>query len=154
MKLSKNKKGFTLVELLLVMAIIGILAGIIFISIGSARKRARVTTFKQQMKNIAVAATQCTDVGGAIQLTSGEDLCDKSTGIGQVPEIKQCDGTSGFVAMTAGDGGLSGDDFEIDAFCTISGTAVVCDAKCTSNGCIFDDPSIPEANDGCPETSH
>ncbi|RUA19603.1 MAG: 50S ribosomal protein L3, partial [Flavobacteriia bacterium] len=47
-----RKGGFTLVELLLVMAIIGILAGIIFIAIGPARKRARVTAFKESMKNI------------------------------------------------------------------------------------------------------
>jgi len=42
-----NKKGFTLVELLLVIAIIGILAAVLFVGLGNQRERARVTTFKE-----------------------------------------------------------------------------------------------------------
>ncbi len=151
MKLRKNKGGFTLVELLLVMAIIGILAAIIFISIGSARKRARITTFKESMKNLAVAATQCTDNGGSINdatADGGTDLCSTG-GIGKIPNIRQCNGTNGFVEVTANPN--VGDDFEITSTCTVADT-VDCVATCTANGCEFDDPGNPGNNDGCPRT--
>ncbi len=152
MKLINNKKGFTLVELLLVMAIIGILASIIFISIGSARKRARITTFKESMKNIAVAATQCTDIGGTIDgenANGSEALCSIGT-IGDIPLIKECNGSLNPIGIEANPN--SGDDFEIVAECPISDSAN-CTATCTANGCVFDDTEDDASdNDNCPNT--
>ena len=157
MKLFKNKKGFTLVELLLVMAIIGILAGIIFISIGSTRKRARITTFKEAMKNLAVAATQCIDAGGEIAgKKAGDSLCsDGNNGnieIGNIPEIKQCDGTN--ETITIDPTTSTGDDFVIEATCKVA-TDLECQAVCNVNGCYFDDSGgTPgeDHNNGCPNT--
>lgn len=52
----KNKKGFTLVEMLVVVAIIGLLAGVVLTSVGPARSRAkdaRVISGLTQVRAIA-----------------------------------------------------------------------------------------------------
>ena len=49
------KKGFTLLELLLVIAIIGILATIVITAIGSAKDKAQTARAKQETNNMATA---------------------------------------------------------------------------------------------------
>jgi len=165
MNLRKNKKvdqsvehGFTLVELLLVMAIIGILAGVIFVAIGPARKRARVTAFKEQMKNIATAASLCVDGGGGIIETSGNGsasadgtstLCQGINGIGKIPKIRQCKGGTDNVDIVVTEG--TTEDFVIEATCNVTSGNTKCYASCTMNGCTFGN-SIG-GNDGCPNVN-
>lgn len=47
--MKNNKKGFTLIEILTVIMIIGILASVILVSMDTARKRAADTTIKNQI---------------------------------------------------------------------------------------------------------
>jgi general secretion pathway protein G len=50
-----NKVGFTLIEMLVVISIIGILATLVTANLNSARSRARDTQRKSDIKNIATA---------------------------------------------------------------------------------------------------
>jgi prepilin-type N-terminal cleavage/methylation domain-containing protein len=49
------KKAFTLIELLIVIAIIAILAGVVFINLNSARKRARDVEIKNNLSEFSKA---------------------------------------------------------------------------------------------------
>lgn len=52
---SKNEKAFTLVELLLVVTIIGILAGAVLVNMGGQSQRARETRAQMDIQAISVA---------------------------------------------------------------------------------------------------
>lgn len=53
----KDKKGFTLVELVVVIAILGVLAGIAVPKLGTSRKRAAITAHNANVRTLINAAT-------------------------------------------------------------------------------------------------
>ena len=56
-KIKRNNKGFTLVELVVVIAILGILAGIAVPKLGASRKNAAITAHNANVKTLMSAAT-------------------------------------------------------------------------------------------------
>ncbi len=83
-KLSKTKKGFTLIEILIVVAIIGILATIVVVSMRQASDRgksAKIISSVVQVRSIADDLY--------LQNTDGyKDLCDLSGGFGTNADLQ------------------------------------------------------------------
>lgn len=65
-KIKKNNKGFTLVELVVVIAILGILAAIAVPKLGASRKRAAITAHNANVRTLMSAATMYIADGGEI----------------------------------------------------------------------------------------
>jgi len=65
MILKTKTRAFTLLELLIVVAIIGILAGIVLLSMGSARKKGNNAAIKAQMSQMRGAAEIYNDDNGS-----------------------------------------------------------------------------------------
>jgi len=134
-----NKKGFTLVELLLVIAIIGILASVLFVSLGKQRERARMTTFKENMRGLVTAATACHDAGGTVQATQESAVCSPSNSIGDIPSMNDCDGNGTIAAANFSVASATADNWTYTATCTTTDAATDCVATCTVDGCVFAD---------------
>lgn len=142
-----EEKGFTLVELLLVIAIIGILAAILFVGLGNQRERARVTTFKENMRGLVTTYTACTDGGGTIGVGDTEtpniQVCNPpgQSGIpntSYLPQITQCNDASDYVVIVTPVGATAkGDLWKVTADCNRGTGSSKCTATCTSDGCTF-----------------
>jgi len=74
------RQGFTLVELLLVMAIIGIMAGVIMVGMGSSRKKARVTSALKTADSIVAEAAECYLKNGTFTDWTSGNICGPSSG--------------------------------------------------------------------------
>jgi general secretion pathway protein G len=69
--LTPRHTGFTLIELMVVIAIIGILAGIIMVSLSAAKGRANDAKRKSDLKNLSLALSQYYNDNGAYPSTGG-----------------------------------------------------------------------------------
>ena len=130
--INKNEKGFTLVELLLVIAIIGVLAAVLFVSLGRQRERARVSAFKQQMRALVPVITTCRDSAGTILAAgNGTAVCNPAGnhGLHLTNDARvDCDGAGSYSVATSGTEGVLG---------SCNTTAGVCTATCDPQGCVY-----------------
>ncbi len=94
----KKSHGFTLIELMIVIVIIGMLAGIILVSTNGARTKSAVSAVKSSIRSIVPAGVICrgaTPSPGTVQTgVPGDLLCSLNAGAGGTsspwPEISQC----------------------------------------------------------------
>ena len=113
----KVEKGFTIIELLIVIAIIGILAVTVMQVMKNVRFKAKNASFRSSVSSIKTVWTVCCDGGGDIYTkgaTEGSDIyiCDNQSiidavyprddNIGDVAVGTQCNGGHYEVTITPG----------------------------------------------------
>lgn len=74
---NKNKKGFTFIELLIVIAILGILASIIMVNLRSAKARGQEASAKSTARSIIASLIDCKSDDGVAIL--GNPAADETT---------------------------------------------------------------------------
>ncbi len=97
----KNKRAFTLIELLIVIAIIGILASVVLVSLNSARNKANAASAKATISSLGPAVAVCCDnPANTFNTVIGGDVC--STAVGSVlPTAAQLKSTNVTYAQVA-----------------------------------------------------
>lgn len=136
----KKKRGFTLVELVIVIAIIAILAAMAIPKLGSMRTNARVSNDVAAAKNIATIAStmiangQITTSTTSLTLNAGDDLSKAL--------LAQLDGKANTGVSEA-----SGKPFKV-SFGTDGSVTVTVDSKTKTDNQLFPD------NDGSGRTTY
>ncbi len=102
--MNANLRGFTVLELLIVMSMIVVLATVILASLNNARKKGKITTAQSQIEEINKAASLAyIDTGSFLGIT--EDYCNPSTfGSGGNSPI----GDSNIIVKSTGDASWKG----------------------------------------------
>ncbi len=89
---AKNLGGFTLIEMLIVIAIIGILASIVLVGLGPVQRSARDSRRASDLRSVQNALELCYSKGGSYPVAANwAELITALTGIGGSP---QCGGSA------------------------------------------------------------
>ncbi len=130
-KISDSKGGFTLVELLLVLAIISILSGTILVSVSAHKKRAEEAKMQAQLAGAIQNMVLCRSDDGTINephdSAGGGDICSLSSNYGKWPKTGAPTNFSNYVS----DGAFEDGNWFVY---TDDGTARIC-CNSGSNQC-------------------
>jgi prepilin-type N-terminal cleavage/methylation domain-containing protein len=83
-----SKKGFSLTELLVAIAIVSILAGVVLISMSSYRNKANVSKVNTALNSAVASMASCWTFGGKVtKPEDGADICMLGQAYGQWPNF-------------------------------------------------------------------
>jgi prepilin-type N-terminal cleavage/methylation domain-containing protein len=85
--MNKNKTGFTLIEILVAIAIASILAATIMVSMSGSGEKARTARALAQASSLIPAMESCWGNGGNV--SSSGQLCSLGAGYGSVPSLPE-----------------------------------------------------------------
>lgn len=93
----KNQKGFSLIELLLVISIVAILASAILVAISGQREKARASKVLMELSATLQPMMMCWSDGGTIgSRSNGGNICSLGGSYGQWPNLS----SSGWTYVT------------------------------------------------------
>jgi len=127
----KTKNAFTLVEILITIGIIGILVGIILVSLGPQRQRAQNASVTTTVHSAVVAAKVCATDEETISDPStsvGSPICTNSVGVW--PDLTEADAAASWGGCTFAQDSADG----TFTFCATLGDATI--VTCTETGCV------------------
>lgn len=134
MTMYNSSKGFTLIEVLLTMVIIGILGAVVFVTIGNQRQKARVTAALQSVQGVPDFAHECNFLKKPLETpTAGNPICSGSTS--RWPDVAKS--SSGECAYD--NSGFVGADYSFLVDCSEAGRKITCGISGANNGCQIQD---------------
>jgi prepilin-type N-terminal cleavage/methylation domain-containing protein len=85
-----KRSGFTLIEILLAIAIIGILAAVILISLSGYRASARSSKLNSSLSSVVTSLQSCWAFGGQVNAPSNNaQICTLASSYGNWPDVSQ-----------------------------------------------------------------
>ena len=132
--MNKMQKGFTLIELMIVVAIIGILAAIAIPSYQNYTKKAKFTEVVQATAAVKTAVEVCAqDQGALTNCTAGSNgiPADITTATGKLAGLTTAAGVISATAISTG--GLSGETFTLTPTLSTTGVTWGKSGTCTTN---------------------
>jgi prepilin-type N-terminal cleavage/methylation domain-containing protein len=142
-KITSNKFGFSLVELLVVISIISILAAVLVANLTGARERARDSKKIEELGSLKNALrmyyndNQEYPAGSGITAFSGADLSEMEKYLPAVNSIGftyyQTNNGDGFNLCTSLDSGAGDDDINSQIKCGMKSTNLVCNIGTTQD---------------------
>jgi prepilin-type N-terminal cleavage/methylation domain-containing protein len=88
MKKSEFKGGFTLIEMIIAIAVLAIVSGAILVSISGQKEKAEATEALTEASAMVQPIMMCLSDGGSVSSpSSGGDICDLDPDYGQWPDL-------------------------------------------------------------------
>lgn len=135
LKLKENQKGFTIIEVLIVLAIAGLIMVIVFLAVPSLQRNSRNTQREADVSKIAAAISQCmANRNGQTGSCNTQALLEGAGGL-DTSKFQQLQATTsgstttaavtyGSTAPTADDAGLSKATFTFGQKCDATGSGI------------------------------
>ncbi|MFW5885064.1 MAG: type II secretion system protein [Patescibacteria group bacterium] len=104
MRFKFNKKGFTLIEMVIAVAVLAIVSAAILVSISGQKEKAEATEMLTEMSATIQPIMMCLSDGGNVNSPSGGDrICDISSNYGQWPNPSDSFGSYNSSSFSGGD---------------------------------------------------
>lgn len=86
----KRSSGFTLIEILIVITIIGILSGVVMVSTGGSKEKANRSAAITTLSSVLTELVICQDDGGGINAyNTASNICTEASHIEKWPDLSR-----------------------------------------------------------------